>query len=99
MSRSPSGYGRGRSRIASIAEKTALFAPIPRASVRMTTIEKDGDLRLKRTAPSKFLPAPPPTATPPTPPNPPLPPPPTPPPLPAPPLPPPHPHPRHQPPP
>src|SRR5207302_537746 len=36
-------------------EKSALFAPIPRASVRMTTIEKDGDLRIKRTAPWKFF--------------------------------------------
>ena len=33
-----------------MAEKTALFAPIPRASVRMTTSENDGDFRIKRIA-------------------------------------------------
>ena len=33
------GNGRGRSRIASIAENTALFAPMPRASVKITAIE------------------------------------------------------------
>ena len=33
-----------------MAEKTALLAPMPRASVRMTVAEKAGDLRMKRKA-------------------------------------------------
>src|SRR2546430_625836 len=50
MSRSPFGNGKGRSRIASIAEKTALFAPMPSAKVKITARENDGDLRINRSA-------------------------------------------------
>ena len=41
-SRSGSKYGSGRTRIESIAENTALFAPMPSASVRTTVIVNAG---------------------------------------------------------
>src|ERR1700676_289229 len=51
---SPLGNGIGRRRMASMAEKTALLAPMPRARVTMIAIEKDGDLRMKRKADFRF---------------------------------------------
>src|SRR5690348_5496906 len=50
ISWSPLGNVSARSRIASIAENTALFAPMTRASVKITAIENEGDLRIKRNA-------------------------------------------------
>ncbi len=47
---SPLGNGSGRSRMASMAENTALFAPMASAKVRITATEKEGDLRMKRNA-------------------------------------------------
>ena len=41
--RSPFGKGSGRSSTELIAEKTALLAPIPSASVSTTVIENAGD--------------------------------------------------------
>jgi hypothetical protein len=38
-----------------MAENTALFAPMPNANVKTTTMEKTGDLRINRQANLKFI--------------------------------------------
>src|SRR5215472_5149408 len=53
-SRSECGNGRGLSKTASTIEKTAVVAPIARASMIMAVMLKPGDLRRWRTAMRKF---------------------------------------------
>ena len=48
--RSASGYGSGLRSTPFTTEKIAVFAPIPRAIVRIETIVKAGDLRSWRNA-------------------------------------------------